>query len=249
LGKFKHIIEPRITYTYQGDIPERDATAVALFDEVDSQQATNSMRVALDNRLLGKPDTETGVAREILLFEVARDYGFDATQPEQVSLDRTVTSNAGPLLFLLRTNPTAKISLTASATYDTLFKGIASTGFTGNYAFGAGNSLAATWFTSAIPETNTASSNQMRLSGVINVPVLNLRFEGQVNYDFHEQLLQLTQIAMTYTSQCYGLRFEFRDFKTGGGPIVSDREVRFSLTLKNVGTFLDLNSRSSTIQP
>jgi LPS-assembly protein len=251
LGKFKHIIEPRITYTYQGDIPQRDATAVALFDEVDSQVATNSARVALDNRLLGKPDTETGVAREILFFEVARNYGFDPLQPEQTSADGLTTTTQGPLEFLLRANPTAKISLTASATYDTLFRGIASTGFTGSYAFGpaGSNSLAATWFTSSDPETNTAGSNQMRLSGVLNVPVLNLRFEGQVNYDFQQQLLQLTQIAMTYTSQCYGLRFEFRDFKTGGGEIVSDREIRFSLTLKNVGTFLDLNSRSSTIQP
>jgi LPS-assembly protein len=249
LGKFKHIIEPRITYTYQGDIPQRDATAIALFDEVDSQVATNTARVALDNRLLGKPDTETGVSREILFFEVARNYGFDSAQPQQSSADGLTTTTQGPLEMLLRANPTSKISVTVSATYDTLFKSVASTGFTGSYAFGVGNSLAATWFTSASPEANVSSSNQMRLSGVLNVPVLNLRFEGQVNYDFQQQLLQLTQIAMTYTSQCYGLRFEFRDFKTGGGSIVSDREIRFSLTLKNVGTFLDLNSRSSTIQP
>jgi hypothetical protein len=57
---------------------------------------------------------------------------------------------------------------------------------------------------------------------------------------------------MTYTSQCYALRLEFRDFQpaTGAaGQVVRDREYRFSLSLKNVGTFLDLNSRSSTIQP
>jgi lipopolysaccharide assembly outer membrane protein LptD (OstA) len=249
LGKFKHIIEPRITYTYQGDIPERDATAIALFDEVDSQVATNTARVALDNRLLGKPDTETGASREILFFEVARNYGFDPAQPEQTSADGLTTTTQGPLEFLLRANPTAKISLTASATYDTLFRGVASTGFTGSYAFGTGNSLAATWFTNEDPESGVSGSNQVRLSGVLNVPRWNLRFEGQVNYDFQQQLLQQDQIAMTYTSQCYGLRFEFRDFKTGGGEIVSDREIRFSLTLKNVGTFLDLNSRSSTIQP
>ena len=211
--------------------------------------ATNTARVALDNRLLGKPDTETGVSREILFFEVARNYGFDSARPEQTSADGLTTTTQGPLEMLLRANPTAKISLTASATYDTLFRGVASTGFTGSYAFGAGDSVAATWFTNSNPETGISSSNQVRLSGVLNVPVWNLRFEGQVNYDFQQHLLQQDQIAMTYTSQCYGLRFEFRDFKTGGGQIVSDREIRFSLTLKNVGTFLDLNSRSSTVQP
>jgi LPS-assembly protein len=249
LGKFKHIIEPRITYTYQGDIPERDATAIALFDEVDSQVATNTARVALDNRLLGKPDTENGASREILFFEIARNYGFDPTQPQQTSADGLTTTTQGPLETMLRFNPTAKLSMTVSATYDTLFKGVASTGFTGSYAFGPNDSLAATWFTNAVTETNTTSSDQVRLSGVINVPAWNLRFEGQINYDFVLHLLQQDQIAMTYTGQCYGFRLEFRDFKTEAGTIENDREIRFSLTLKNVGTFLDLTSRSSTIQP
>jgi len=101
-------------------------------------------------------------------------------------------------------------------------------------------------------ETNKSQSNQARLSGVLNVPIWNLKFEGQVNYDFEQKLLQQDQIAMTYTSQCYALRLEFRDFQpaTGSaGQVLRDREIRFLLSLKNVGTFLDLNSRSSTIQP
>ena len=39
--------------------------------------ATNAARIALDNRLLGKPNTENGVSREILFFEIARNYSFD----------------------------------------------------------------------------------------------------------------------------------------------------------------------------
>jgi hypothetical protein len=54
---------------------------------------------------------------------------------------------------------------------------------------------------------------------------------------------------MNYTGQCYGLRLELRDFRAGTGPRTRDKDIRFSLTLKNVGTFLDLNSRSSTIEP
>ncbi len=249
LTKFKHIIEPRFTYTYQGQVPDRDATAIALFDEVDTQVASNAARVALDNRVLGKPDTENGVAREILLFEIARNYTFDSTRPLQTSLDGVRTTNAGPLEALLRLNPTEKISLTANATYGTLFKGIQSTGFTGAYAFGTGNSVAATWFTSAFPERKKSISNQVRLSSVLNVPIWNLRFEGQINYDFEQQLLQYYQTALTYTSQCFGLRIELRNSKTLASGVANDREIRFSLSLKNVGTFLDLNSRSTTIAP
>ena len=76
-----------------------------------------------------------------------------------------------------------------------------------------------------------------------------MRLEGQVNYDFEQQLLQYYQAAMNYNSQCYGLRLEFRESKLGALGLLNDREIRFSLSLKNVGTFLDLNSRSSTIQP
>ena len=83
LGKFKHIIEPRFTYTYQGTVDDQDVRPTPLFDEIDYQSANNSGRIALDNRLLGKPNTENGVAREILLFEIARNYSFDATQPLQ----------------------------------------------------------------------------------------------------------------------------------------------------------------------
>jgi len=256
LGKFKHIIEPRFTYTYQGNVADDVQTETPRFDEIDTQAGLNFGRMALDNRLLGKTNTENGVAREVLYFEIARNYSFDNKAPQQVSiLDPTVTSQAGPLETLLRFNPTQKISLTATATYGTLFRGITSTGLTGSYGFGPGNNVAATWFTSSVPETNKSVSNQVRLSGVINVPIWNLKFEGQVNYDFEQGLLQQDQIAMTYTSQCYALHLEFRDFRSGtstgvlNGQIASDREIRFSLSLKNVGTFLDLNSRSSTIQP
>jgi LPS-assembly protein len=261
LGKFKHLIEPRITYTYQGNVSQEEQTAIPLFDEIDPQTSTNSLRVALDNRLLGKPNTESGVAREVFFFELARNYSFDKTQPLQSSAEGTPTPNgfvpdvaatAGPLEALLRINPTQKISLTATATYNTLFRGIASTGLTGSYGFGANNSIAATWFTRANTETKQSQSNQARLSGAFTLPFWNLRLEAQVNYDFEQHLLQQDQLVMTYTSQCYALRLEFRDFQpaTGtAGQVLRDREVRFSLSLKNVGTFLDLNSRSSTIQP
>ncbi|HEX9940546.1 MAG TPA: LPS assembly protein LptD [Thermoanaerobaculia bacterium] len=247
-GRFKHVIEPRWTYTYLGDI--EDPQRVPLFDEVDTPISTNVGRIALDQRILGKPDTENGIAREVLFFEIARNYGFDPSQPLQVSAaDRTVNTTAGPIEALLRFNPTDRVTLKLEADYDTLFSGISSTGLTGNYGFGAGNYLGVTWFTRARPETGRSLSNQVRLNGALALPAWRLRLEGQLNYDFEQQLLQQQQIVMNYAAQCYGLRLELRDFRAGSGPRVRDKDIRFSLTLKNVGTFLDLNSRSSTIEP
>jgi LPS-assembly protein len=247
-GKFKHVVEPRWTYTYRGDV--EDADLVPLFDEVDTPRSTNVGRVALDNRILGKPDKESGVAREVLLFELARAYSFDDTQPLQVSvLDRTVNTTAGPIEALLRFNPTERISLKVEADYDTLFSGISSTGVTGSYGFGAGDYLGVTWFTRSRPETGQSLSNQVRLNGALALRSLRLRLEGQLNYDFEQRLLQQQTLVMNYTAQCYGLRLELRDFRAGVGPRTRDKDLRLSLTLKNVGTFLDLTSRSSTVEP
>jgi LPS-assembly protein len=246
-GKFKHVIEPRWTYTYLGDI--EDLNRVPLFDEVDTPRSTNTGRFALDQRILGKPDKENGVAREVLFFELARNYSFDDTQPLQFSADRKVTTTEGPIEALLRFNPTERINLKMEADYDTLFSGISSTGLTGNYGFGAGNYLGATWFTRSRPETGESLSNQVRLNGALNLTSWRLHLEGQLNYDFEQKLLQQQTLVINYAAQCYGLRLEMRDFRAGTGPRTRDKDIRLSLTLKNVGTFLDLNSRSSTVEP
>ena len=247
-ARFKHVIEPRWTYNYLGEFDED--FDVPLFDEVDTPRSTNRGRLALANRILAKPDTETGAAREIFLFEIARAYSFDDTQPLQVAPgNRDLNSAAGPFEALVRFNPADRISLKLEADYDTLFGGISSTGFTGNYGFGAGNYLGATWFTRSRPETGESLSNQVRLNGALALPIWRLRLEGQLNYDFQQKLLQQQQIVFSYTGQCYGLRLELRDFRASTGPRTRDKDIRLSLDLKNVGTFLDLNSRSTTVVP
>ena len=217
LGKFKHIVEPRFTYVYQGGNLTKETPEIPLFDDVDAQTTTNTGRIALDNRLLGKPDAEDGVAREVLFFEIARNYSLDKSQPLQTSQDLTVFTTSGPIQTLLRFNPTEKIGLTAMATYNTLFKGLASTSFTGNYGFGAANNIGATWFTQYVTQTKTAVSDQVRLSGIFALPWWHMNLQGQISYDVQQKLLQNDQIAIDYTSQCYALRLEFRDFRTGTG--------------------------------
>jgi LPS-assembly protein len=248
-SRFKHVIEPRFLYGYQGELDED--FFVPLFDEVDSPPRSNNRgRFALVNRILAKPDTPNGVAREIFYFELGQAYSFDDTQPLQTSTrDRSVNTQEGPVQALVRFNPADRITFKLEADYDTLFGGISSTGFTGSYGFGAGSYLGATWFTRARPETGQSLSNQVRLNGAVGIPAWRLRLEGQLNYDFEQQLLQQQLLVLSYAGQCYGLRLELRDFQASTGPRTRDKDIRLSLDLKNVGTFLDLNSRSSTVEP
>ncbi|MEZ5314267.1 MAG: hypothetical protein R2862_11785 [Thermoanaerobaculia bacterium] len=56
-AKFKHVIEPRVTYGYLGDFEEQDR--VPQFDEIDILRPSNLVEVSLINRLLAKPSDET----------------------------------------------------------------------------------------------------------------------------------------------------------------------------------------------
>lgn len=252
--KFKHVIEPRWNYTYLGEID--DEREIPLFDEIDNLNSTNRGRIALVNRVLAKPKGE-GSAREVFLFELARRVSFDDEQPLQRSNDGLIQSTSGPIEALVRLNPTERTSVKFEADYDTLFSGLESTelsgelgigGIGGSGGKGSGNTIGVTWFTRFQPETGTTQSNQLRIGGSLGL-FKNIRVESQVNYDFEQQLLQQQRWIINFTQQCYGVRLEMRDFRAGVGPRTRDKDFRFSLSLKNVGTFLDLTSRSSAAEP
>jgi LPS-assembly protein len=244
--KLKHVVEPRWTYTYLGDIDDRQE--IPLFDEVDNLRSTNQGRIALVNRILAKPKGQGAAAREVFLFELARRISFDDTQPLQTAQNGAVQSTEGPIEALVRLNPTDTTSVKFEADYDTLSSGLASTELSVELGLGKGSSVGLTWFSRFQPETNETLSNQLRVGGSLGL-LKNVRVEGQVNYDVELRLLQQQRWVVNFTQQCYGVRLEWRDFRAGIGPRTRDKDFRFSLSLKNVGTFLDLTSRSSTVEP
>jgi LPS-assembly protein len=248
-AKFKHVIEPRITYTFLGSFAEAKQAALPQFDQIDTLQSTNSVRVALDNRLLAKSGEEGASAREILLFEVSRMYSFDSTQPLETSADLTRKSDASPWDFLLRFNPNQKTSVKAEAQYSGLFGRIASTSLSSDVALPGNQFVGLTWFTSFLPDTGATQSNQIRVNTAINVIPQRLSVQAQVGWDVQNHLLGQQYYAINWSEQCYGFRIEIRQFKALIGPRLSDTEVRFSLSLKNIGTVLDLNNRSTQTAP
>nr|MDP9121446.1 hypothetical protein [Acidobacteriota bacterium] len=259
--KFRHVIEPRITYTYLGGF--KDPERIPLFDQVDPLLPSNSVRVALDNRLLGKPEGKNGQegsAREILLFELSTTYSFDPKQPLQFSTDNTIKSARGPVEALLRFSPGLRSSLQVQVDYNTLFKTLQSTQVSGNLSFLQNDFVGLTWFVNRLPgfvntvgltpgggtfgsTTTTTTGDQIRLSTVLTIVPNRLNVQGQINYDLQQHLLQQQDYVVDWLRQCWGLRMELRRFRTTNG---SDREVLLSLTLKNIGTILDINNRSYT---
>ena len=248
-GRVRHVIQPRFNYTYFGDYD--DAALVPRFDpQVDTSFSTNLGRVVLANRFLAKPrDKADASASEVLLVEFARNFSFDNQQPLESSRDGLVTTSGGPLEARVRFNPVRRTSIEARAFYSLLFDKLTSTELSGNVGIGPHN-FGISWATRspADPAPGQLDANQVRVSGGVEVLPRRLLIEGQINYDFADMGLGLQQqrYVATWLAQCYSVRLEYRDFRAGIGERTRDKDFRFALTLKNVGTFLDLTGRSST---
>jgi LPS-assembly protein len=251
--RFKHVIEPRFTYTFADAFD--DQIRIPIFDEVDGLTSDHIGRVSLSNRILAKPVAREGEedapagggsAREMLLFELSQAFSFDEDRPLQrgnvldvidgIETTRPVTRSAGPIVALLRYNPRETLSLKTQVNYNTLFSEIESTQVSGFVGRGV-NTLGLTWFTRTLPDVSETVGNQVRLTGSVGILPNRLRVQGQINYDLEQSLLQQQRYILDYTGSCYGLRFEVRDFTAGE---LRDTDFRLAVTLKNVGTFLDL---------
>ena len=99
------------------------------------------------------------------------------------------------------------------------------------------NSVNLTWFTRTRPDTGESFQNQVRFGGAVKILPNRLSLRGQINYDFEISELQQQRYIIDWTGQCCTVSFEIRDFQTRG---IRDTDFRFAVTLKNVGTFLDI---------
>lgn len=238
-SKFKHVIEPRFTYDFLGNFNNRNQ--IPLFDEVDSPRPHDIGTWSLVNRLLAKSGAgEGGSAREIMSLTVSQSYSFDSTQPLQKSQDGSQQAAYGPLSADLRFDPSLALSVDARSSYSTFFGGLQATSLSASFHRTTTN-VGLTWYTRYNAETGGVNSNQAQLSAGFDIIPRKLHFESQVSYNIATKLWQQQHYVIQYTAQCYGVRFEVTNLRIGQ---VLNREYRFALSLKNVGTFLDLNGGS-----
>jgi LPS-assembly protein len=240
-SKYKHIVEPRWTYTYVDDFDDQDR--VIEFDEIDRLQPTSVVRYDFINRLLAKPPDETGQgAREIMSLSIAQAFSLDADRPLQTSADGTRESRQGPVAVQYRFNPSELTNLEARLSYNTLFNGLNNTSLTAGFRFGQ-HAVGTTWVTRFNAETDTTRGNQLRFLAGLQLWPNRVRLDSQLNYDFVTSVLQSQRYVLSITAQCFGVRLEYQELDLVDD---QDRRFRFALSLKNIGTFLDLTGGSTT---
>lgn len=234
-ARYKHIIEPRITYSYQGSFD--DTARIPPFDQIDRLGSTNFGRFSLINRIKAKP-TEDSSAFDVLSFELARSYSFDEFQPLEVAADGR-SSQAGPIDATLRFVPGPAVDLRATATYSVMFDQLTQTSLASLFKLNRA-SLDLRWNTRFARETGETLSNQVRLGTSVDAIPGRLTLQAAIDYDIELSLLRDQRYVIDFNAKCYGVRFEVRQYD------VTDHratDYRIAFSLKNVGTFLDLNGR------
>ena len=236
-SKYKHIVEPRFGYVY---VDEYDEFArILTFDEIDVVGGANLGVYSLINRFLAKPaDEDLGGAREIMSLALTRFHSFDKDVPLETNSDFTDTSQGGPLALELRYQPNEWTSLRQQVIYSLLHSGIASTSTSGTFGFGP-HSLGVRWTTRLDPEFDFTRTNQFRVGGSISLVRDKLVYYNGITYDANADFVQQQNHILQYTGGCYTMTFEFSEWGRLSSP-EKENVYRFSLALKNVGTFLDL---------
>lgn len=138
--KLKHLVEPRIEYSYVSN--PGDVTRVPLFDEKDySTVVDNKVRWTLANRLFYKSGENAG--REIASFEMFQDYSFKKDLTYAVG-DQP-GNRRGPLTLWARATPLVGASLDYRTDFSPVTKKMLSSSLTAGYAQG-GTALNLTWY-------------------------------------------------------------------------------------------------------
>ncbi len=242
-GKFKHVIEPRVDYTYVSNVS--DPARLPVYDEIDTKLGQNQVHYALVNRLLGRPaDPKQGAASEIASLEIGQTYNF--TLP-QTTIATTAAfpalGNAGPVEATLRLTPASLFQFDGRVAYDTHVDAVTGTSITASVNWKA-SFVNLTWFESrAVVNTTPGEitlappSDQIRTAAGLDIAKW-LRVDTQLNYDAHNRTMLEDRSLLTFVAKCFTVFVEVRELRVPPSP---RREYRLVVNLKDIGTLLDVN--------
>ncbi len=250
--KLKHLIEPRIEYTYisnpGGSLDSPTSSPIPVFDERDSVLVTNQVKWTFGNHLLLK----SGLAgsREVASLEISQAYSLSdpltAARPiYDTSTGKTTTLPASqklPLDIWLRILPLPTATIDSRVDFDPVTHKLSTTSLTGGWATGS-STVNLTWFSGYSP-TGDVMSSQTRILFAAGSPTSRWRLESQLAYDIHLKKLLDQRYIFRWRGSCWNARLELRDYRIYPN---QTRDYRISIDLTGLGTFLDIKGAADTI--
>lgn len=238
-SRFKHVIEPRVTYVYTTDVENQDE--VPNFDIIDTPSlpiVRDSVTYSLTQRILGKEAGPGGNPREVLSFalrqSVALSDPFPRFGPGQGEHQFT------PLTATLRFNPYQSITVDANASFGNISHQADSLSLSANLV-GTGERadkyLGFTYYASFDTPGFDDGRSQVRLNAGSSLVRDRIRADVSLNFDAKERRFLEQRYLTGWTGSCYGFALGYRQYRVGGvqtGTNFSSYEI--AVTLKNVGT-------------
>jgi LPS-assembly protein len=250
-GKWKHTIDPEITYNYVRGVNQFDR--FIRFDEDETLTDTNEFMYSITQRLFHRKGD--GRADELVSWRVAQKYYFDPTfNGALVSGTRNVfqaLDSITPFAFAdeprhfspidsdLRVTPGGVYDAEVRLEYDTVRKRLTTAGTLLKIRPYENFNFTVAHFSIDNSTVLQPLANQIRLLagyGDLNRRGFNAAFG--FSYDIKQQHLQNQLMQVSYNGSCCGLAFEYR--RLALGQVRTENQFRVALIIANIGTFGNL---------
>ena len=249
--KYKHTIEPEVTYRYVTDI--NDFERFIRFDSDATLSNTNEIEYGVTQRLYRKNGDDQ--PEEFLSWNVAQKHYFDPTFGGAiVDGERNVLQplssitpfafatgprNSSPIVSDFRVTPGGKYDAEQLLEYDPMLNKIVAEGTLVKIKPYSEFFVTMAQFRIQDDPLLQPLSNQIRaLVGYGSFNRQGFNFTGGVSYDLQNSALQNQIMQVTYNGNCCGLSFEYR--RIALGQVRTENQFRIAFTIANIGTFGNL---------
>jgi LPS-assembly protein len=249
--KYKHTIEPEVTYRYVSGI--NDFERFIRFDSDATISNTNEVEYGFTQRLYVKTGDDQPV--EFLSWNVVQKHYFDPTfggaildgQRNVLQALNSITPfafatgprNSSPIVSDFKVTPGGKYDAEQIIEYDPQLNKIVAEGTLLKVKPYSEFFATVAHFHIQDDPILQPLSNQIRaLVGYGSFNRKGFNFTGGVSYDIQNSALQNQIAQITYNGSCCGLSFEYR--RIALGQVRTENQFRVAFTIANIGTFGNL---------
>lgn len=246
--KWKHVIEPEITYRYVNGV--KDFGDFIRFDQDETLTDTNEIEYGLTNRFFRR--TSDSGAEEFLIWRVAQKYYFDPTfggaiVPGQRNVFEALDDitpfafadtirHVSPAVSDLSMSPGGAYDFEVLTNYDTQRHKLITQGeLLKTHPYSKFTVTMAHFLIRTNPVLQPLTDQVRALVGYGDLTQKGWNFTGGVSYDVQQGILQNQIAQVGYNGSCCGLAFEYRRLNLG--TVRAENQFRLSLVIANIGTF------------
>ena len=250
-GKWKHTIDPEITYNYVRGVNQ--FAHFIRFDEDETLTDTNEIMYSITQRLFHRPGD--GQADELVSWRVAQKYYFDPTfngalVPGTRNVFQALDSitpfafadepvHFSPVHSDFRVTPGGLYDGEVELDYDTMRHRITTAGTLLKLRPYQNFNFTVAHFSIDNSSVLQPLANQIRALvgyGELNRRGWNASFG--FSYDVDQQVLQNQLMQVSYNGSCCGIALEYR--RLALGPLRTENQFRVALIIANIGTIGNL---------